>query len=124
MKYLWFSLLVCVGCTLRPPAQLYNPQNEKAAIESWSDAYNRADVQALRQLVHPLKKGQYDLEKARISHQLKTWRFKSYLIGEQVRINERLLGRKVIMNYHDGQLELPREQLVVSSEGRWWFWSF
>ena len=124
MKYLCLSFLMFLGCALRPSVELYNPQTERSAVESWSDAYNRADTRGLRQLVHPLKKGQFDLERERIAHQLKTWRLKSYLIGEEVRINERLVGRKVTLNYHDGRIERPRERLVVASEGRWWVWSF
>ena len=109
---------------LMQPHKLYNPQTERAVVESWSEAFNRADTEGLRQLVHPLKKGVFDGAKTRLGHRLKTWRLKSYLIGDKVRINETLLGRKVTLNYHDGHLDRPREHLVVASEGRWWIWSF
>ena len=45
-------------------------------------------MSALRSLVHPLKKGEFDASKARIKHRFGSWRLKSYLFGDKVRVND------------------------------------
>lgn len=117
-------LLLGFGCALRPPAQLHRPESQRAVVEAWSEGFNGRSMSVLRSLVHPLKQGEFDAAKARIQHRFGTWRLKSYLFGDKVRVNDGLLGQRVQLNYHDGSQLVVREQLVVSSEGRWWVWSF
>jgi hypothetical protein len=118
------SILLVFGCALRPRAELHKPESERALIEAWSEGYNGKSLNVLRGLIHPLKKGEFDVAKARFKHRFKSWRLQSYLFGEKVRVNNGLLGQRVQLNYHDGRQAIIREQLVVSSEGRWWMWSF
>jgi hypothetical protein len=117
------AVMMSFGCTLRPPAELYHPDSERALVSAWSEGFNGKKPRVLRALMHPLKRGEFDVAKVRVKHRLKTWRLQSYLFGEKVRVNNGFLGQRVQFNYHDGRQIIIREQLVVSSEGRWWMWS-
>ena len=103
-------------CTATP-AQLYSPQSQRAVVEAWSEGFNGRNMSALRSLVHPLKKGEFDASKARIKHRFGSWRLKSYLFGDKVRVNDGFLGQRVQLNYHDGSQIVVREQLSFPVKG-------
>jgi len=124
MKWVMLALLFVVGCTLRPPVEIYQPMSDKDAVQAWSDAFNKDDLVSLRQLVHPLKKGVFDKDKARVREWADSRLVKSYLLRNEVFVNETLRGRKITLHYHDGRAQYDVDVLVVKGEERWWVWSF
>ena len=124
MRWLLIVVVLLCGCTIRPPAQIYTPVTQKDIVQAWADAFNEDDLVSLRQLVHPLKKGIFDQDKARIRQWIRTRQVQSYLMDKKVRINQTLSGRKVIYHYHDGRQRYDVEAVIAEGEGRWWVWSF
>lgn len=124
MKWLLMVVFVLAGCTIRPPVSLYTPLTQLDAVQAWADAFNEDDLVSLRQLVHPLKKGTFDKDRARMRQWIRTRQIKSYLVGEPVRINQTMSGAKVTFHYHDGRKQYAVNTVVAEGEGRWWIWSF
>lgn len=124
MRWLLLIMVFLGGCTLRPTIAVYRPTSEQSVVQAWSDAFNEDDIKSLQQLVHPLKKGLFDKERPRVKRWIKSRIVKSYLMGRKVRINQTLVGQKVMLHYHDGRKQYDLEILVAEGEDRWWIWSF
>ena len=115
---------VLVACKPMPSVLKYETQTVEQTVVAWTDAYSRGEFKQLRLLVHPSRIGHFDVEQASLRKKIKTWRIDSFVVGNQVVVNEEFPGRKVALDYHNGSRAQPRTGVFVYAKERWWVWSY
>ncbi len=117
--------LGCVsGCKPIPAVLQYETQTIEQTVVAWTDAYNRDELKQMRLLVHPSRIGHFDVDKTGLREKIKTWRIDSFVVGNQVVVNEEFPGRQVSLVYHNGSRAQPRVGVFVFAKERWWVWSY
>ena len=112
------------GCTPIPSVLRYETQTIEQTVMAWTDAYNRDEVKQLRLLVHPSRIGHFDVDQSSLRQKMKTWRIDSFVVGNQVVVNDEFPGRKVALEYHNGSRPQSRTGVFVYAKERWWVWSY
>ncbi len=120
----WLLLLLLLGgCTFWPkPALEYRNDTLEAAVQSWTDAYNRDRADQLRLLVHPEKRADFNPQDKALRAELATLLIQRYEIGHVLNVNESIEGREVTFWLHDGSRSASRKAVWVLVKGHWWRW--
>ena len=113
-----------VGCGPRVVKSNYNTDAPIDVVRAWADAYNSDRIDQLGLLVHPQRQADFGTERATFRERLKVWRVDRYHLGEEVRVNDQMLGHRVTLFMHDGRRGAERAVVIVETKGRWWFWKY
>ena len=114
--------LLLVGCVPRTIVSDYDPTSAKDVVRGWADSYNRQDVDQLALLVHPQKRADFDASRQAFRGQIAGWQIQSFSVGDEVRVNNELKGREVVLKLTDGRRTRVRNGIIVETRGRWWVW--
>ena len=116
-----FCLTACAGLPITPA---YKPKTPASAVEAWSDAYNGDRMDQMELLVHPLRRGHFDSERAHLRTRLSSWRIDKYLLGAAVRVNDEYPGHEVTLYMHDGRRAQEKTVVIVQAKELWWLWNY